>query len=255
MPTTRRRPVKRITLPRKGREGQSKAITRPKDLSHIFYVASLNLYGVRDVAILAMLFGSGLRVTECANLEVRDVVFKSGNIKQSAWMPAKYTKGSRPRRFYLPFEWQREALSRWLAYRIDKRALCSSQPNEYRGLQPRSKLFLTKGAVWSAFALNHKKYVKNGVEELTLICSSMENLVRKILTRAGFKGGSSHSGRRSLGTVMDRADFDFELIRHLLGHQENSSITERYTEPNLPRWQRGFDGWLSELAAPDFAVS
>jgi integrase len=116
-----------------------------------------------------------------------------------------------------------------------------SQDDCYGGLDPDSELILGKrGKTWRRLAFNDKKY-KTGTGEVvtTKVCGSLENLVRELLKGAGLNYGSSHSGRRTLATWLDRKGYDLELIQLILGHR-NSDMTLEYIDPDLPRIKAAF---------------
>lgn len=78
-----------------------------------------------------------------------------------------------------------------------------------------------------------KKY-KTGSGEVvtTKVCGSLENLVRELLKGSGLIHGSSHSGRRTLATWLDRKGYDLELIQLILGHR-NPDMTLETSKPLL----------------------
>lgn len=105
------------------------------------------------------------------------------------------------------------------------------------------------------FAFNIKKYKKldaegKEIEVETNVCSSLENLLRKILKGAGIQGGSSHSGRRTLATWLDRKGCDLELIRYILNH-ESPEMTLEYIDPSNDRIEKAFKGLMSGVKMPE----
>jgi site-specific recombinase XerD len=59
-----------------------------------------------------------------------------------------------------------------------------------------------------------------------LACDSLELLIRNIYQRCGLKGCSSHTGRRSYGTNMNRLGIELSAIQRALGHAEPSMSLE-----------------------------
>lgn len=85
-----------------------------------------------------------------------------------------------------------------------------------------------------------KKYKTSSGEAVTTkVCGSLENLVRELLKGAGLNYGSSHSGRRTLATWLDRKGYGLELIQLILGHR-NPDMTLEYIDPDLPRIKEAF---------------
>lgn len=62
-----------------------------------------------------------------------------------------------------------------------------------------------------------------------MACDSLQMRVTKLYKDAGIKGGSSHSGRRTM-MVADRVPI--EDIATLLGHAE-IDVTKRYTDVDI----------------------
>lgn len=213
------RPVKRIIDVYEPGEGKAQIIERPSQLSDILWRASRGELGIRNIAITWMLFGSGLRINEVAQLRIKDVFWPNGDLKKTFIVPAKYTKTDKSRVAYIVVPQQRQAIKAWCNQRFENKAMLSSA-GEFGGLAPDSPLFLSKkGKFWRKFSFNNKKYsVKVDGDEVlkeTAVCSSLENLMREIIKGAGIQGGSSHSGRRSLATWLDRKGCDLELIRYI----------------------------------------
>jgi integrase len=102
----------------------------------------------------------------------------------------------------------------------------------YGGLAPESPVFLSlKGKRWQKLAFNVKRYrdLEGNLKE-TMVCGSLENLARELIKQTGIHGGSSHSGRRSLATWLDRKGHDLKLIQSILGHA-SPDMTLIYIDP------------------------
>jgi len=105
--------------------------------------------------------------------------------------------------------------------------------------------------MWRSFAFNVKRYQAIDGERETLVCASLENTVREIIKSAGVQGGSSHSGRRSLATLMDKNNFDLQLIQRILGH-EDEEMTLEYIDPDMNRIDAAFKTLWSGVKPPVF---
>ncbi|WP_338137161.1 site-specific integrase [Vibrio furnissii] len=57
-------------------------------------------------------------------------------------------------------------------------------------------------------------------------CDVLELMIRNIYQRTGFKGCSSHSGRRSAATIMNRQGIALGVIQRMLGHSDPSMSLE-----------------------------
>ena len=134
--------------------------------------------------------------------------------------------------------------------RIDEKAMLSDD-GSYGNLRGDSPLFLSKKGMWRKFAFNAKRYkTKNGEQKEVLVCSSLENLMRDIMKGAGIQGGSSHSGRRTLATWLDRKGCDLELIRYILNH-EDPEMTIEYIDPSQKRIEQAYKSILKGIKMPD----
>jgi len=249
----RRRPVRRLLDKYEPGEGKAAVVSAPKDLSHILFVSSKGVLGRRNVAIMWMLFGSGLRVTEVGQLKVSDVYYPDGELKKSFVIPGTYTKTGKPRTSYIIVPQQREAIEAWRLHRISENAMISEDAS-FGGLRGGSPLFLSKKGAWRKFAFNTKKYkTKSGIKE-TLVCASLENTIREIIKSAGIQGGSSHSGRRSLATLMDHKGYDLDLIQKILGHEDEEMSLE-YIDPCLGRIDSAMKNLWCGVKLPKFNES
>ena len=88
----RRRPVsdavKRIEKQTKG----AGKIESKAQLKHILANANHGVCAERNVALIWFLFGSLTRITETCYLQVKDVFYKSGELKSIFRIKAEYTK-------------------------------------------------------------------------------------------------------------------------------------------------------------------
>lgn len=73
--------------------------------------------------------------------------------------------------------------------------------------------------------------------------------MRDILKGSGSEGGSSHSGRRTLATWLDRKCCDLELIRYILNH-EDPEISIEYLDPSLKRIEQVYKQLLRGVKMP-----
>ena len=243
------RPVKRLVDVYEPGEGKAQVIDRPSQLTDVIWRAYRGELGVRNVAIVWMLFGSGMRINEVAQLKIKDVCWPTGELKKTFIIPAKYTKTNKSRIAYIVVPQQRQSLSSWITQRIREKAMLSDD-GSYGGLYGDSPLFLSKKGTWRKFAFNVKRYQTEDGEKETLVCSSLENLMREIFKGAGIQGGSSHSGRRTLATWLDRKGCDLELIRYILNH-ESPEMTLEYIDPSKERIEQAYKGLMSGVKMPD----
>ena len=177
----RHRPLNRLLRKQERGRGKAQVVETPKQLNHIMWVASRGDLGVRNVAILWMLFGSGMRINEVPQLLVSDVVYPSGALKKAFVLRGNYTKTSTPRAAYILADAHRQALTRWLRQRQEE-SIRTSEDGSYGGLNPKSAVSRESGKSWRNYSFAPKKYIdKDGIERSTMVCRSIENMVRELL--------------------------------------------------------------------------
>jgi len=246
----RRRPVKRLLEEPIQGKGKAQVVEKPSQLKHILWAASKGELGNRNTTIIWMLFGSGLRINEVAKLQIKDVFYHSGELKKSFVIPGPYTKTGKPRPVYILAQWQRDSLCAWRDQRLQENAMLSDD-DSFGGLRGDSPLILSKrGKAWRNLAFNDKKYkAKDGTVKTTKVCGSLENLVRDLVKNSGLHFGSSHSGRRTLATWLDRKGYDLDLIQRILGH-ESPEMTLEYIDPYMTRIEHAYKSIWKNLRIP-----
>jgi len=174
-------------------------VLNEEQLERLFSVQNLNKKsGMRDRAILEVLFSTGLRVSELVKLNIDDINLKSGEFTVIG-------KGRKPRTVYLS-ESARKWIEQYLATRSD-------------GFKP---LFLR----YSGKKMDEQDF--DG-ESLRLTVRSVQRLVKKYITRAGISvDATPHTLRHSFATGLLREGADLRSVQELLGHA-NVSTTQIYT--------------------------
>ena len=61
--------------------------------------------------------------------------------------------------------------------------------------------------------------------------SSLQQLFKRLYTKAGIEGASSHSGRRTFATNLISKGFDIKSVSVLMGHR-SIQTTARYIQEN-----------------------
>lgn len=193
------------------------ASLRPSQFRHLIRVASVTgRMPERDVLLLYLTHTTGIRVTELALLEVGDVLYPSGAIRPEVYLRAEITKGCRARNIYLTQPKCLASIEQWIAVRLRREWGVSSEA-EYRGLRPASRLVMThKG---QAFELAFKRRELESGPEVYRACDALQQTMTRLYKQAGIKGGSSHSGRRTLAARVLAATGDVETVQAILGHQ------------------------------------
>lgn len=158
-----------------------------------------------------------MRVTEIAQIEVQDVLYPSGALREEISLRAAITKGCRQRCIYLSHAKAIDAIEQYLGHRVVRGLRMTGNSSRYRGLEPVSKLILTHKGY--KFHLNRKRRINWAGEPVDyLACDSLQSHVTKLYRDAGIRGGSSHSGRRTMASRLIQQGADVETVQLLLGH-------------------------------------
>ena len=147
---------------------------------------------LRDLAIMTLLLGTGIRVSECVGLNIADIDFKNGGIRI-------YRKGGKEVMVYFGTEVE-EAL---LDY-----------------LEERDRIIPETGSEDALFLSLQKK---------RMAVRSVENLVKKYArTVAPLKPITPHKLRSTYGTSLYRETGDIYLVADVLGHSDVNTTKRHY---------------------------
>jgi tyrosine recombinase XerC len=170
------------------------------------------LLGLRDRAILEVLYGSGLRVSELVNLNVSDVDLLGGMIK---------VKGKRSKERLVPIgEMGLNSIQGYLKMRqLPGRSVFLKNKNFQNLSYSKEPLFLN----FQGSRLN---------------AQSINRLVHKYIKLASIKKGvSPHTLRHTFATHLLDAGCDLRAVQEMLGHV-SLSTTQIYTHVTTERLKR-----------------
>jgi site-specific recombinase XerD len=147
---------------------------------------------IRDVALLTLLLGTGIRVSECVGLDLNDVNFEVGGIKIRR-------KGGYEAVIYFGDEVE-EAL---LDYLEERERIIPAEGHE-------NALFLS-------------------LQNRRMAVRSVENLVKKYASRVtSLKKITPHKLRSTYGTSLYRETGDIYLVADVLGHKDVNTTRKHY---------------------------
>lgn len=185
-------------------------------------------YPERDVLVLMLGHCCGMRITEISRLTVADVMYPSGKLRSEISMREAITKGCRQRCAYLASKSAIQALENYLLYRIEHSIGTVLGTRQYRGLLPLQPLIYSSRG--DGMSQNTKRRVlETGEQRDYKACDSLQAHVTKLYQRAGIKGGSSHSGRRTFASKVLATTGDMETVAQLLGHA-SIDCSQRYVD-------------------------
>ena len=180
-----------------GGGGQAKVPTRD-ELMCVDKCLTGTRHEARNRALFYLQLATGMRVGELARLDVGDVLHRGG-IRREFTLGTADTKYGQPRTIYVEHPKARDALLTYLRQR-----------DPTLTLNPRAPLFLSeRGGFFGASAL---------------ACE-----FKRLYTRAGVVGASSHSGRRWFMTELARAGIHPRVIQKRAGHA-SLNTTMRYID-------------------------
>jgi len=192
-------PASELDLP-KVRRGIPRNILSVEEVNRVLALPDIHCpYGLRDKAILELLYSSGIRRMELANLDVYDVD------KGRETLLVRQGKGKKDR--MLPLG---ERALYWIEkYRLESRPLMLNDPHEHH-------LFL---ADYGEPFINNR----------------LSALVKRYLYHAKIeKTGSCHLFRHAMATHMLDNGADIRFIQAMLGHSDLST-TEIYTQVSVEK--------------------
>ena len=155
------------------------------------------VYGGRDAAIMALMYGGGLRREEVAALVVSDYDEGSGELKVLG-------KGKKPRLVYLT-KGAKNAMDAWFHTR--------------GAADPDNKNEALFHAIQGHLGTN------DGLHHLSV--TSIYNIVKKRMKKAGLKDITPHDLRRSFATQLLDNGADLAVVQDMMGHADMQT-TKRY---------------------------
>ncbi|PZP29034.1 MAG: hypothetical protein DI603_17615 [Roseateles depolymerans] len=170
----------------------------------------------RDVALLLLIISTGAKPLEIARLKVVDYLDRDGTPREFAVAQAASEAGKGRRRLYFVSQRLRDAIDAYLVERL-RRGLGATGGGDFRGLDPESRLFLTKDG--RPFAVKAR-----GPHDPRPICPVVVAICRRILTRAGLQGVTTHALRRQLAQRLTARGASRQRVGELLGIANTRSV-------------------------------
>ncbi|MDO5133929.1 MAG: tyrosine-type recombinase/integrase, partial [Eubacteriales bacterium] len=147
---------------------------------------------IRDVALLTLLLGTGIRVSECVGLDIRDIDFKEKGIRV-------HRKGGYESIVYFGDEVETALLD----YLEQRRQILPQEGHE-------EALFLS---------MQRRRITVRAVENLVKKYASLATSLKKI---------TPHKLRSTYGTSLYRATGDIYLVADVLGHKDVNTTRKHY---------------------------
>ena len=190
------------------KEGKARVLTE-SEFKRLLIIARDGQFADRNVAMIYCSFGLGLRAKEIAALKASDLFDEELTIYSEANLTRSMTKGSKQRHIY-----------------IDNKKIITALSCHIEAMKAREKsLFNYHGPLFKT------------QRKLKFHPDVLQKWFRKLYDKAGIKGASSHSGRRTFITRLIEQGADIKTVSHLAGHA-NITTTAGYIETNPNKLRR-----------------
>lgn len=171
----------------------------------------------RDVALLLVLFATAAKPLEIARLEVRDYLAEDGSVREESMMRSDAAINGRERPLFFASTKLVAAMNAYLDERV-RRGQGTKESTRYSGLDPKSRLFLTDRGQAMPIRLRAIGSQKH------YLCGLILAIYRKIFARAGLKGVSALSARRTVAKRLTERGCDIDQIGVVLGLKDRNSV-------------------------------
>lgn len=154
--------------------------------------ARLHNYRERDLAIFAILLGTGIRISECVGLNIEDIDFDHGVFKITR-------KGGNETILYF----SQEVGAYLMDYMIVR--------NKQKSVEGHEKALFLSG--------QNKRISARAVQKMVAKYKKASNIVKKV---------SPHKFRSTYGTMLYQNTGDIYLVADVLGHKDVNTTTKHY---------------------------
>lgn len=190
-------------------------VIEERQLRHMLKVAGVTGQSrLRDQALLYVMYGTGMMLTEAATLQVSDFLSPDGSVREDSAVRQEIAHNGRRR----PLFWvNTRVLSSVDAYLADRVRLghgVTTRKAAFRSLDPNSPLFLN--ADGNPYRLTQRR-TRSGATSYS--CDTLSQVLRRLHSQAGVEGGHALAARRTFAVRLARKGFDLRHIAELLGHR------------------------------------
>ena len=182
-------------------------------MRHAFKVAGVTgQTPARDVALLHVLYGTGMTATEVAQLEVADVLDERGEFRRQSEIREAISFNGRARPVFWVNPKVCAALDAYFAERVKLGQGVTAWRSQWRGLVQLGPVFLTSDG--RPFTLTTRK---TSAGNTSRSCETLTQVIRKLHDQAGIEAAGATSTRRTFGVRLHREGYDLRHIREVLG--------------------------------------
>lgn len=179
-----------------------------KELNLLLLYIKTRRYADRDRLMTLFAYLAGMRIKEIVSLTIKDVLGIDGEIKNEINLTAEMTKGDKGRTVVLSEKLKKEVKDYLYTQYTESQLIALTYSNKLN-----TPLFRTQ---------------KRGKFDPNTACYHFHMLYKN----AGIDGASSHSGRRSFITNLNKKGVSLKVIMELVGHK-NLQTTQRYIDVTM----------------------
>jgi integrase/recombinase XerD len=179
----------------KGTGGKAKVLS-PAEIKRIEKTQRGEKHELRNLTLMHLGLGSGMRISEMLGLRIRDVSFR-GDVLDEVVLEKHSTKSLKSRTVFLA-----DNAIRWLRKWLEKRDAWDEDDWLFPAVRDDMKPLSLQTATW---------------------------VFTKMFADAGIKGAKTHSLRRTHANTLRRNAVDLKIIQEQLGHS-TLAVTEAYLQ-------------------------
>jgi integrase len=167
--------------------------------------------------LLLVLFATAARPLEIARFEVSDYLNEDGSVRDESVMRAVVAINGKERPLFFASTKVVAAVDAYLQERV-RRGQGATKGAKYRGLDPGSRLFLTGDG-------HDMPITVRAIGKSTQYrCGIILDIYRRIFARAGLRGVSALSARRTVAERLTARGCDVDQVGAVLGLSERNSV-------------------------------
>jgi site-specific recombinase XerD len=188
-------------------------VVEDSQIRHALKVASVTgQTPARDVALLCVLYGTGMTATEVAQLEVADMLTENGEFRARSEVRAAISFNGKSRPVYWVNQRIRDAMDAYFAVRIEAGQGVTAWRSQWRGLVQLGPIFLTVDG--RPFALTTRS---TSAGNTSRSCEVLTEIIKRLHLQAGIEAAGASAARRTFAVRLHRAGYDLRHIREVLG--------------------------------------
>ena len=212
--------------PRRAEEPSLTDLDEAELLGGIRRLRRLSENASRDVALLLVLLCTGAKPLEIARLQVQDYLCADGAVRRESRLRDGTAIQGSERIVFFDSERACGAVDAYLEQRLRRRMGTTGLPG-YRGLEPRSALFLTEHG--SPFRIRSR-----GPDDARPTCPVLLATYRAIFQRAGWPDVNTQHARRLFAQRLAAKGADKAQLAELLGVRDERSVKRLLERPERP---------------------